>query len=153
MLILIARGLNHGLVKYARIGEHPLSHSLTRIWIHAVWATKARIPLLIPSIESRVHAMLRKQLNDLGCLVIFINGMPDHVHCLFMLSSQLSIAETIKHIKGGSSYEINKWEAMPDKFAWQSGYSAYSVSESALSITRDYILNQKQHHKIVQPVV
>ena len=124
-----------------------MSHSLTRIWIHAVWATKARNPLLTPNIEMRVHSLLHEQLSKLGCQVIAINGMPDHVHCLFMMNKQTSIADTMKQIKGASSHEINTWKSISDKFAWQSGYSSYSVSESALTATRNYILKQKQHHQ------
>lgn len=151
---ITARGLNHGLGKHG-LDEHrktPLSHSLTRIWIHAVWATKARMPLLAPDIEPRVHAVLRRQFSELGCQVSAINGMPDHVHCLFMLNSRTSIADTIKQVKGFSAHEINTWGRLPCTFAWQTGYSAYSVSASALMAIRDYIAQQKRHHS-PQPVV
>lgn len=134
------------------MGKTLLSHSLTRIWIHAVWSTKARMPLLTPNIEMRVHALLRQQLRLLGCQVSIINGMPDHVHCLFMLNSRASIADTLKHIKGASSHEINSWRCIPDKFAWQVGYSAYSVSATALPTTHAYIANQKQHHQVQNTV-
>lgn len=33
--------------------------------------------------------------------------MPDHVHCLFLLSPQKSIAEVIKQVKGSSSHWVN----------------------------------------------
>lgn len=32
------------------------------------------------------------------------------------------------------------------KFAWQTGYAAYSVSESLVDKVFEYIKNQKQHH-------
>lgn len=73
--------------------------------------------------------------------------MPDHLHCLFLLSPQKSIAEVIKQIKGSGSHFINQNNLIPEKFAWQTGYAAYSVSESAVDRVFQYIKNQKQHHQ------
>ncbi len=33
------------------------------------------------------------------------------------------------------------------KFAWQGGYAAFSVSESVVETTINYITNQEEHHK------
>jgi putative transposase len=33
------------------------------------------------------------------------------------------------------------------KFAWQTGYGAFSISESMIEDVKKYILNQKEHHK------
>ncbi len=72
--------------------------------------------------------------------------MPDHIHCLFLLNPKKSIAEVIKHIKGISSNYINQKNLMADKFAWQTGYAIYSISESVVDKVFQYIKNQKQHH-------
>lgn len=58
--------------------------------------------------------------------------MPDHIHCLFLLNPQKSISEVIKQIKGSSSHYINQNNLIADKFAWQTGYAAYSISESVV---------------------
>ena len=76
-----------------------------------------------------------------------INGMPDHIHCLFVMSPQKSIAEIIKQVKGSSSYFINQNNLIPEKFSWQTGYAAYSVSESIVEKVFLYIKNQRQHHE------
>ena len=47
--------------------------------------------------------------------------------CLFLLNAQKSIAEVIKQIKGSASHWVNEQNLIPEKFAWQSGYGAYSV--------------------------
>ncbi len=124
-----------------------MPHSFNKIWIHAIWATKNRMLLIHPSIEKKVHQYLRNELVELGCPVRIINGMPDHIHCLFLLSPQKSIMEVLKQIKGSSSYFINQNDLIPDKFAWQTGYAAYSVSESGIEKVYQYIKNQKQHHR------
>ena len=39
-----------------------------------------------------------------------------------------------------------KW-AEHDKFAWQTGYGAFSVSQSAVPDVRKYIEEQEEHHR------
>jgi putative transposase len=123
-----------------------MSHSFNKIWIHAIWATKERMPLIDAKSEIKIHDYMRKQLIEIGCPVRIINGMPDHVHCLFLLSPQKSISDVIKQIKGSTSHFINEQDFNSEKFAWQTGYAAYSVSESQLEKVFQYIKNQKQHH-------
>jgi len=123
-----------------------MPHSYNKIWLHAIWATKLREPLIIPAIEKQVYDFMRQQLIESGCPVRIINGMPDHVHCLFLLSPTKTIAEVIKQVKGSTSHFVNEQDLIKEKFAWQTGYAAYSVSESQLEKVFQYIKNQKQHH-------
>ena len=124
-----------------------MPHSLTKIWIHAIWATKERVPLLHQRVEQKVYHFMSNELRELGCPVRIVNGMPDHVHCLFLLSRERSIADVIKQIKGSSSHHINQTDIISQKFAWQTGYAAYSVSESAVEKVFQYIKKQKEHHR------
>ncbi len=63
---------------------------------------KERMPLIHPNIEQNVYQFISEQLREQGCPVRIINGMSDHIQCLFLLSPQKSIAEVIKQIKGSS---------------------------------------------------
>ena len=123
-----------------------MPHSFNKIWIHAIWSTKERFPLIVPEIEMPVYEYMRGQFNEAGCAVRIINGMPDHVHCLFLLNPQKSITDVIKQVKGSTSHYVNENNLIHEKFSWQTGYAAYSVSESVLEKVFDYIKNQKQHH-------
>ena len=91
--------------------------------------------------------MLSNEFIDAGCSVRIINGIPDHVHCLFLLNPGKTVTDVIKQVKGSSSHEINKQNITKKKFAWQTGYAAYSVSESATEKVFHYIKNQKKHHE------
>jgi len=73
--------------------------------------------------------------------------MPNHIHCLFQLDHQKCIADVIKQVKGSSSHFINSNNLTVAKFAWQTGYSSFSVSESIVEKVEKYIRNQKEHHK------
>jgi len=123
-----------------------MPHSFNRIWIHSVWATKERQLLISMSNEDKIYNFIRQELVALGCLVQIVNGMPDHVHVLFLLNPQKSVADVVKYAKGSSSHSINDQNLTPKKFSWQKGYAAYSVSESQVQRVLNYIKNQKQHH-------
>ena len=82
---------------------------------------------------------MRQQFIESGCPVRIINGMQDHVHCLFLLNPQKAVTEIIKQVKGSSSHSVNEENLITEKFAWQTGYAAYSVSESQLEKVFVYI--------------
>ena len=124
-----------------------MSHSYNKIWIHGIWGTKYRAPLVHESFEQKAYDFIATQLREQGCPVRIINGMPDHIHCLFLLSRQKSIADVMKQINGSSSHFVNENNLISEHFAWQTGYAAFSVSESGVANVFRYIQNHKQHHK------
>lgn len=123
-----------------------MSHSLARIWIHAIWSTKDRLPLIHPNAEQPIYKFLEEEFQEMGCSVKAINGMADHIHVLFLLNPQKSIAEIIKQAKGSSSHYINQENLIPEKFSWQTGYAVFSVSGSFVEKVSLYIETQKEHH-------
>lgn len=125
-----------------------MPHSFTKIWIHAIWSTKERTALIESKFEKQLYDYIQQEYIQMGCPVRIINGMPDHIHCLFLLHRQKSIATVIKQVKGSSSHHINEnnW-CSHHPFAWQKGYAAYAVSESVVPKVFEYIKNQKRHHQ------
>src|SRR5690606_7537871 len=103
-------------------------------------------PIIHPNKEHLIHRYLDQQFKDIGCTVIALNGMSDHVHCLILVNPQKSLAEIVKQVKGSSSSYINHQNLCNEKFSWQTGYAAFSVSESSVQVVKRYILNQKSHH-------
>lgn len=127
-----------------------MSHSLTKIWIHGIIGTKNREDLIHSDFESKLYLHLKNYLeNELECYVRIINGISNHVHILLLTSPKYSISEIFKRIKGESSHWINQSDYVNQKFAWQTGYGAFSFSESMINKVEEYIKNQKNHHKKV----
>ncbi len=124
-----------------------MTNSKSRIWIHAVWTTKNRKPLIHPRMERRLYEFIGVELKRLGCTLSIVNGVPDHIHCLFCMPSDMSVTEIIKHIKGSSSDFINHNNLIPEKFVWQNGYGAFTVSQSGVDAVNKYIYFQKKHHQ------
>lgn len=118
-----------------------------KIWIHLVWTTKNREPLLTKEIRQDVFWHIRENAKKKGIYIDFINEYSEHVHCLISMSSGQSIDKILMLLKGESSHWINKQKILRKKFEWQDEYFAVSVSESSLSRVRNYIKNQENHHK------
>lgn len=127
-------------------GDFDMSHSFNKVWIHAVWSTKYRRPFIDESVEALIFSKINDEIRGQDCFVKIVNGMPDHVHCLFLLNRSISLADVIRHAKGASAFYINKHQLLKQKFAWQTGYSAFSVSHTAVEIVERYIRYQKQIH-------
>lgn len=147
------RGFPNDKNKYETVltvskGRIKMSHSLTKIWIHLVFGTKNRMPLIQESFEKKLYDHIQQIIeNDFKSQLIAINGTSDHLHILLLQNPNYSIAEIVKNIKGNSSHWINQNEFTRTKFAWQTGYGAFSISESMIDTVKRYIENQKTHHR------
>jgi putative transposase len=123
--------------------------SFVKIWLHIVWGTKNRTPVLSEAIREKLFHHIKENAVSKQIYVNCINGYTDHVHCLIGLNADTSVAKTVQLIKGESAFWINKNELTPNKFEWADEYFAVSVSESMKDKVRDYISNQEEHHKKV----
>ena len=89
---------------------------------------------------------IRENAKQKGIYIDRLNGYTDHLHCLFGLNADTTIAKTLQLIKGESAYWVNKERVTPVQFEWANEYFAVSVSESVLENVRAYIDNQEEHH-------
>ncbi len=121
--------------------------SWVRVWVHAVFTTKNRKPLLLKSFRQELFRHIKTNAKKKELIVIEVNGSFDHVHVLFSLNRDMSISKTLQLIKGESSYWLNKQGFSPAKILWQDDYWAVGVSESHLKQVQKYVLNQEIHHK------
>lgn len=118
-----------------------------KVWIHFVWSTKNREPLLSDDVRQRIFQHIRENASEKGIFLDFINGYVDHVHCLVSLGTDQTIEKVMQLIKGESSFWVNKNKLCPSKFQWQDEYFAVSVSETVLEQVRSYIARQEEHHR------
>lgn len=121
--------------------------SLVKIWIHCVWGTKKRIPLITKDNKWDILNHIKENARKKDIYIDFINGYKDHIHCLISLKSDQTISKVIQLIKGELSFWINKQGLVKGKFQWAEDYYAVSVSESQLTFVREYIKNQEEHHR------
>ncbi len=122
-------------------------HSYSRVWVHLVWATLERRPLLTKAAAAKLSAHLTHYAGQKGIYmkINFVN--PDHVHALVDLPTGLSIEEMMRFLKGGSSHWINENNLVAGKFGWGRGYGIFSVSHSGVGDVANYIAQQEEHHR------
>lgn len=125
-----------------------MPQSLSKIYIHLIFHIKSTSPRIKPEDLDRVHSYIGQLINETGCVNIWVNGVGDHVHALFLLSRDISISKLVEEIKRNSSRWIKSisFEHYKD-FEWQGGYAALSVSQSVVDPTLEYIKNQQEHHR------
>jgi REP element-mobilizing transposase RayT len=122
----------------------------TELYLHLVWATWDRAPLLACDVRDTVYRSLQAESRKMRCEVIAIGGMEDHVHLLLRIPATLAPSDLVKQLKGASSHLVNSATHPVKVFRWQGGYGAFSVSRQHVARIRGYVLNQEAHHRAGQ---
>ena len=124
-----------------------MPQSLARFHVHLVFSTKNREPVITDAVRDPLHAYMATVLQNLGCAPVLINSVEDHAHLLFDLARTVSISQAVEDVKKASSKWIKTQGTEFAAFAWQSGYGAFAVSKSNVEAVREYIANQREHHR------
>jgi REP element-mobilizing transposase RayT len=124
-----------------------MANTYTSLNIHFVLSTKNRENLIDMKIRSQLHAYLGGIANEIKLVPLAIGGTGNHVHLLISMSPVISVSKCLQLLKANSSKWIH--EKFPSKkgFAWQTGYSGFSVSPKYIQNVKNYINNQEEHHK------
>jgi putative transposase len=123
-----------------------MAHTKSRILVHMVFATKERLPLIMPDFKPKLHAYMAGTVRGLGCHLHALDGVADHCHLVFDLAPKIALADFTNKLKSGST----KWardEGMR-QFGWQRGYGAFSMNQESLDRTVKYVRSQEQHHAV-----
>lgn len=124
-----------------------MPQSLARVHIHLIFSTKHRQPFLDDAVRDPLHRYMATVLQNLDCPPALINSIEDHAHILFELARTVAVSQAVEEVKRSSSKWIKTQGRQYGQFSWQAGYGAFSVSESNVGTVRDYIANQREHHR------
>jgi len=80
-----------------------MPQSLSKIYIHLIFSTKNREPILPDEIRPDLHAYMGGTLKGLSCPPIEINTEPDHLHALFFLARTETLSDVVAHLKKSSN--------------------------------------------------
>ncbi|MBI2302853.1 MAG: IS200/IS605 family transposase [Armatimonadetes bacterium] len=123
-----------------------MRHRHNEAFLHLIWGTWDREPLLGAGLREQVYACIRAECDELRVEVLAINGMQDHVHLLVRMYPDCTISHLVNQAKGVSSHLANHAGGMGGKFKWQGGYAVISVGPAELERVRSYIRRQAEHH-------
>ncbi|MGJ8696031.1 MAG: IS200/IS605 family transposase [Verrucomicrobiaceae bacterium] len=82
-----------------------MPQSLANIYLHLIFSTRDRLPLLTDAVRPSLHAYFAQIGNALDCPIILVNSVEDHVHILHRLSRTTTIAKAVEEFKKSTS----KW--------------------------------------------
>lgn len=123
-----------------------MGQSLVKNYIHLVFSTKHREPVIHEVIENELYAYLGGICKNLECQPIKIGGYTDHIHILCLLSKKIALMKLLETVKSHSSKWMKTKGDAYRNFYWQDGYGAFSVNPSETDVVVKYIENQKEHH-------
>jgi REP element-mobilizing transposase RayT len=124
-----------------------MAHTYTNLVVHALFSTKERKRSITPELKADLHAYMGGILRNLKVRTLALNGIEDHVHLLVVLPPTLCTADLMEALKSSSTGWVRKKGGESKTFAWQGGYTAFSVSQSNIGVVKAYIENQEQHHR------
>lgn len=124
-----------------------MANTYHQVYLQVVFAVKYREALINKIWKPTLCGVIGNLINETGCKTILVNGVEDHVHCLFGLKPVVSISELMKTVKAKSSKYINDHNLTKVRFEWQEGYGVFSYSLSQIENVYQYIANQEKHHK------
>jgi putative transposase len=123
-----------------------MHRNFTQLYVHCVWGTWDRLPMITPEIQEIVYSSIVSECNRLECKVLAIGGIQNHVHLLAAFPPKVTISNLMFHAKGSTSHLISQQVKPKHPFKWQGGYGAFTVAASDLERLAKYIHRQAQHH-------
>ncbi len=126
--------------------HQPARRNKVEILLHLVWATHKRLPLLTDELERVLYRCMESEATELGCTVLALGGMPDHVHLIVALPTTVTVAKLMKQVKGVSSKLASDLLHHESFFGWDDNYAVFSMSAPHCQRAIAYVQRQKEHH-------
>ena len=122
-----------------------MRRNYNRAYLHFIWATWDRLPLISPEVRDQVYPAILSEFEKMHCRVEALGGLADHVHLVVHFGSTPSFAEFMKAVKGSSSHLAT--QLFPSLyFKWQGAYGVESVDPDALPVAIRYVQDQAKNH-------
>jgi putative transposase len=119
----------------------------SQILLHAVFSTKSRTPWITAEVAERLYPYIGGIVRAEKGVLHDIGGVEDHVHMYLRWRPDGSVSDLMRTVKARSSKLVHETCPNLAAFAWQEGYSVFSVSESQEGAVKAYIAGQHEHHK------
>jgi putative transposase len=125
-----------------------MSQSLSNVIVHLVFSTENGKRFLRElALRDEMWKMLGGASKSLDCPTLIVGGTEDHIHLLGRQSRKIAMADWVKELKRTTSVWGKKRDPQLATFQWQTGYGAFSVSQSSVAQVVEYRKNQEEHHR------
>ena len=119
----------------------------SQLLLHIVFSTKGREPWITDEVAADLYPHMGGIVREEQGILLDSGGVEDHVHLYVRWRTDASISDLMRTVKSRSSKWVHQKFPGLAQFAWQEGYSVFSVSKSQEPVVRRYIGSQKEHHK------
>ena len=126
-----------------------MAHTFANLLTHVIFSTKDRLPTIRPEFKADLWAYLGGIARSIEGQALIVGGTADHAHLLMWLPPTLAISDCLRVLKANSSRWMHETHSAQSQFSWQTGYGAFSVSQSNVPGVVKYIQRQEEHHKRV----
>ena len=124
------------------------SHTVSRLTVHIVWATKYRYGVLLGTVQSRCRELIIQDCNSMDIEILSGVVSKDHVHVHLEYAPKLSISMIVKQLKERSSSKLQKEyphlrkQYWGQRF-WSKGFGARSTGNITDEMVKEYL----EHHR------
>ena len=111
---------------------------------HFVWIPKYRKDLLVEDVAKYIKEVLKSIANELGCEIITLEVMPDHIHLFVNCPPRYSPSYLANYFKGKSARLVLKKfpELRTNRKLWTRSYLVSTDSNVSSDTIRKYIEEQ-----------
>jgi REP element-mobilizing transposase RayT len=124
-----------------------MGQAYSKLMVHGVFSTRLRRPLIVPELMPELVRVVGGIIRKKDGKLLAMNGTADHVHLLAIFRPKHAVSDMFRDIKAVSCDWVHSRGPAHRSFAWQGGYSVFSVSKSAGARVEKYIARQVEHHK------
>jgi putative transposase len=119
-----------------------------RLYYHAIWTTRGRLPLLDAELAAFLGRYLRSIARQERAHVLEMGIVTTHLHLLVRTDPQTSLSRLVQRFKGGSAHQANveRLGRGVDGLRWAKGYTLETVSPRDLDAVRQYLRTQPERH-------
>jgi putative transposase len=114
---------------------------------HFVWCPKYRKPVLVDTVESRLKSLIEQKANELGCKILALEVMPDHVHLFVQANPLLAPNSIVGVLKGYTSHELRKeFPSVRSRLPtlWSRSYFVSTHGHVSSETIKKYVEEQKE---------
>ena len=119
----------------------------SQILLHVVFSTKHRQPWISTETAERLYPYMGGLVRTEKGTLYDIGGVADQVHMYLRWRPDKPVSDLMRTVKAGSSKWIHDTFHDLSGFAWQEGYSVFTVSKSQEGAVQKYIADPAEHHK------
>ena len=91
-----------------------MRRSKSEIYLHFVWTTVQRLPLITPDIEEALHQAIIAEATRCGAEVLAVGGVENHIHLLIKKPPTISESHLMQRVKGFTSAQVRQQIAAPE---------------------------------------